>query len=139
MLFDEVISALDPNLSAEVLRVMRRWPWHAAMAVVTHEMGFAREVADRAVMMDQGETSRKRPPADFFTVLRTTKPRAFLQAVIGMDMKAERRADHRSRARLLRLPWWRLSADGSQDAFVIRIHTDGGIAGWAEADRCLPS
>ncbi len=55
MLFDEVTSALDPELVGEVLRVMRQLAADGmTMVVVTHEMGFAREVADRVVMMDEG-------------------------------------------------------------------------------------
>ena len=59
MLFDEVTSALDPELVGEVLRVMRQLAAEGmTMVVVTHEMGFAREVADRVVMMDEGSHHR---------------------------------------------------------------------------------
>ena len=60
MLFDEVTSALDPELVGEVLRVMRQLAADGmTMIVVTHEMGFAREVADRVVMMDEGRHRRR--------------------------------------------------------------------------------
>ncbi len=83
MLFDEVTSALDPELVGEVLRVMKSLAADGmTMAVVTHEMGFAREVADRVVMMDHGEIIEVGTPAEFFD--RPTQPRtqSFLQAVI---------------------------------------------------------
>jgi ABC-type polar amino acid transport system ATPase subunit len=83
MLFDEVTSALDPELVGEVLRVMKTLAADGmTMAVVTHEMGFAREVADRVVMMDHGEIVEIGRPPGFFD--RPTQPRtqAFLEAVI---------------------------------------------------------
>ena len=68
MLFDEVTSALDPELVGEVLRVMRQLAADGmTMVVVTHEMGFAREVADRVVMMDDGLIIEEAPPQQFFT------------------------------------------------------------------------
>ena len=67
MLFDEPTSALDPELTGEVLRTMRQLAdEHMTMLVVTHEMGFAREVASRVVFMDGGELIESRPAAEFF-------------------------------------------------------------------------
>ena len=65
MLFDEVTSALDPELVKEVLDVMRELAGEGmTMIVVTHEMGFAREVADRVVFMDEGVVVEQGPPAE---------------------------------------------------------------------------
>ena len=75
MLFDEVTSALDPELVGEVLRVMRQLAADGmTMIVVTHEMGFAREVADRVVMMDEGLIIEEAPPAEFFDRLQQAHP-----------------------------------------------------------------
>jgi ABC-type polar amino acid transport system ATPase subunit len=83
MLFDEVTSALDPELVGEVLRVMRRLAADGmTMVIVTHEMGFAREVADRVVMMDAGAIVEQAPPAQFFTAPESPRTRAFIDAVI---------------------------------------------------------
>jgi polar amino acid transport system ATP-binding protein len=83
MLFDEVTSALDPELVGEVLKVMRGLAAEGmTMVVVTHEMGFAREVADRVVMMDQGKLVEEGPPEEFFSHPRESRTRAFLDAVI---------------------------------------------------------
>jgi ABC-type polar amino acid transport system ATPase subunit len=83
MLFDEVTSALDPELVGEVLRVMRRLAADGmTMVAVTHEMGFAREVADRVVMMDEGVFVEEGSPDEFFTGPRETRTRTFLEAVI---------------------------------------------------------
>ena len=83
MLFDEVTSALDPELVGEVLRVMKTLAADGmTMAVVTHEMGFAREVADRVIMMDHGEIIEEGPPGDFFGRPSNKRTQAFLQAVI---------------------------------------------------------
>jgi ABC-type polar amino acid transport system ATPase subunit len=83
MLFDEVTSALDPELVGEVLRVMKTLAADGmTMAVVTHEMGFAREVADRVVMMDHGEIVEIGRPPDFFDRPTQPRTRAFLEAVI---------------------------------------------------------
>ncbi len=82
MLFDEVTSALDPELRREVLLVMRQLAAEGmTMLVVTHEMGFAREVADRVVFMDAGEIVEEAPPADFFTAPRQERTRTFLRRV----------------------------------------------------------
>ncbi len=83
MLFDEVTSALDPELVGEVLRVMRQLAADGmTMVVVTHEMGFAREVADRVVMMDEGAIVEEGPPTPFFTTPSNSRTRAFIDAVI---------------------------------------------------------
>jgi polar amino acid transport system ATP-binding protein len=83
MLFDEVTSALDPELVGEVLRVMKALAADGmTMAIVTHEMGFAREVADRVVMMDHGAIVEQGTPAAFFSEPTNERTKAFLQAVI---------------------------------------------------------
>ena len=82
MLFDEPTSALDPELVGEVLAVMKRLALEGmTMIVVTHEMGFAREVADRVVFMDGGEVVEEGPPADVLGAPRTERARAFFQSV----------------------------------------------------------
>ena len=82
MLFDEPTSALDPELVGEVLQVMRDLAAQGmTMMVVTHEMGFAREVADRVVMMDQGRIVESGPPEALFAHPVETRTKSFLQAV----------------------------------------------------------
>ncbi|WP_374621233.1 amino acid ABC transporter ATP-binding protein [Pandoraea sp.] len=84
MLFDEPTSALDPELVGEVLQVMKALANDGmTMLVVTHEMGFAREVADVVVVMDQGRIIEAGPPAQIFTAPREARTREFLQAVIA--------------------------------------------------------
>jgi polar amino acid transport system ATP-binding protein len=83
MLFDEPTSALDPETVGEVLEVMKELAEDGmTMVVVTHEMGFAREVADRVVVLDQGELIEQGPPQQIFS--RPTHPRtkAFLSRVL---------------------------------------------------------
>jgi polar amino acid transport system ATP-binding protein len=83
MLFDEPTSALDPETVGEVLQVMKQLADDGmTMVVVTHEMGFAREVADRVVVLDQGELIEQGPPEQIFS--RPTHPRtqAFLSRVL---------------------------------------------------------
>jgi polar amino acid transport system ATP-binding protein len=83
MLFDEPTSALDPELTGEVLRTMRQLAdERMTMLVVTHEMGFAREVAGKVVFMDQGELIEEQPSADFFAHPRHARTRAFLQHML---------------------------------------------------------
>ena len=83
MLFDEPTSALDPELTGEVLRTMRQLAdEHMTMLVVTHEMGFAREVASRVVFMDGGELIEARPAADFFANPEHPRTRAFLDSML---------------------------------------------------------
>ncbi|QDX41752.1 amino acid ABC transporter ATP-binding protein [Salarchaeum sp. JOR-1] len=79
MLFDEVTSALDPELVGEVLSVMRDLADEGmTMMVVTHEMGFAREVGDRIVLMADGEKVEEAPPAEFFENPETDRAQQFL-------------------------------------------------------------
>ncbi|MFB7471723.1 amino acid ABC transporter ATP-binding protein [Kitasatospora sp. NPDC056184] len=83
MLFDEPTSALDPELVGEVLGVMRDLARSGmTMIVVTHEMGFAREVADRVVFMDQGAVVEAGHPDEVFTAPRHERTRAFLATVL---------------------------------------------------------
>ena len=79
MLFDEPTSALDPELTVEVLRTMRQLAEeHMTMLVVTHEMGFAREVAHRVIFMDDGRIVESADSAAFFEAPRHERTRAFL-------------------------------------------------------------
>ena len=83
MLFDEPTSALDPELTGEVLRTMHQLAdEHMTMLVVTHEMGFAREVASRVVFMDGGELIESRPAAEFFANPQHPRTRAFLDSML---------------------------------------------------------
>jgi ABC-type polar amino acid transport system ATPase subunit len=80
MLFDEVTSALDPELRREVLLVMRQLASEGmTMLVVTHEMGFARQVSSRIVFMDGGRIVEVAPPAAFFGTPHTERAQRFLQ------------------------------------------------------------
>lgn len=80
MLFDEPTSALDPELVGEVLKVMRDLANQGmTMVVVTHEMGFARDVADRVVVMDGGRIVEDSSPTDLFRNPRSQRSRAFLE------------------------------------------------------------
>ncbi|MFT4129660.1 amino acid ABC transporter ATP-binding protein [Labrys sp. (in: a-proteobacteria)] len=86
MLFDEPTSALDPEMVGEVLEVMKELARDGmTMVVVTHEMGFAREVADRVVMMDDGLVVEEAPPETFFTAPRSERSKAFLARVSGTN------------------------------------------------------
>ncbi|MEG2045448.1 MAG: amino acid ABC transporter ATP-binding protein [Comamonas sp.] len=79
MLFDEPTSALDPEMVQEVLDVMRQLAKAGmTMIVVTHEMGFAREVADRVMFFDQGCIAHDAPPAEFFGNPASDRIRAFI-------------------------------------------------------------
>ena len=81
MLFDEPTSALDPELVGEVLRVMRALAGEGrTMLVVTHEMGFAREVSNRVVFLNQGVIEEEGKPADLFTTPRSERLRQFLSS-----------------------------------------------------------
>ena len=83
MLFDEPTSALDPEMIGEVLDVMRDLAQGGmTMIVVTHEIGFAREVADTVVFLDQGCIVESGPPADVLSSPRHERARAFLAAVL---------------------------------------------------------
>ncbi len=84
MLFDEPTSALDPELVGEVLQTMSRLAGEGmTMIVVTHEMRFARQVADRVVFMDQGRIVEQAPPAQFFDKPQTERAARFLTDVLG--------------------------------------------------------
>ncbi len=84
MLFDEPTSALDPEMISEVLEVMTDLAREGmTMICVTHEMGFARSVADRIVFMDQGEIVETATPADFFAAPRTERARTFLGQILA--------------------------------------------------------
>ena len=83
MLFDEPTSALDPEMVGEVLDVMRDLAQGGmTMVVVTHEMGFAREVADRVVFMDGGQIVEEGRPEEIFTRPKEERTRSFLQRVL---------------------------------------------------------
>jgi glutamate transport system ATP-binding protein len=83
MLFDEPTSALDPEMIREVLDVMRDLARDGmTMLVVTHEMGFAREVCDRLVFIDGGRIVEEGPPAEFFANARSERAREFVDKII---------------------------------------------------------
>ena len=82
MLFDEPTSALDPEIVGEVLAVMEELAREGmTMVVVTHEVGFAKRVADRVIMMDAGSIIEDAPPDEFFGNPRQERTRKFLEAV----------------------------------------------------------
>ncbi|MCC2662765.1 MAG: arginine transporter ATP-binding protein [Geminicoccaceae bacterium] len=84
MLFDEPTSALDPEMIKEVLDVMIELAEDGmTMVCVTHEMGFAKSVADLMVFMDQGEVVEKSPPKDFFTNPQSERTRLFLSQILS--------------------------------------------------------
>jgi polar amino acid transport system ATP-binding protein len=83
MLFDEPTSALDPEMIGEVLDVMQELAREGmTMIVVTHEMGFAREVADRVLMMDDGVIIEEGTPEHFFTAPEKERTKAFLSKIL---------------------------------------------------------
>lgn len=83
MLFDEPTSALDPEITGEVLNVMRKLAEeHTTMVIVTHEMGFAREVADRVIFMDNGLIVEEGSPQDIFVNPKSDRLKDFLSSVI---------------------------------------------------------
>jgi polar amino acid transport system ATP-binding protein len=83
MLFDEPTSALDPEMIGEVLEVMKELAREGmTMIVVTHEMGFAREVADRVVMMDEGRVIEQATPEVFFTNPTEERTKSFLAKIL---------------------------------------------------------
>jgi polar amino acid transport system ATP-binding protein len=83
MLFDEPTSALDPEMINEVLGVMKDLARDGmTMLCVTHEMGFAREVADRVVFMDFGEILESAPPLEFFSAPKHERTRLFLKEIL---------------------------------------------------------
>ena len=83
MLFDEPTSALDPEMIKEVLDVMIALAKRdITMIVVTHEMGFAKEVADRAILFDEGELVEEGPPDTFFTEPKHRRTKQFLEQIL---------------------------------------------------------
>jgi len=90
MLFDEATSALDPELVGEVLRTMRQLAEQGmTMLVVTHEMGFARDVADDVVFMDNGLIIERSPPAQIFAQPKEARTRAFLERLLEREGRRE--------------------------------------------------
>ncbi|MNN27434.1 Glutamine transport ATP-binding protein GlnQ [compost metagenome] len=84
MLFDEPTSALDPEMVKEVLDVMGELAEDGiTMLCVTHEMGFARRVADRILFMDQGQVIEQGPPNEFFDNPRHARAKAFLSQILS--------------------------------------------------------
>ena len=83
MLFDEATSALDPEITGEVLNVMKKLADdHTTMIVVTHEMGFAKEVADRVIFMDKGLIVEEGTPEEIFENPKSERLRSFLGAML---------------------------------------------------------
>jgi polar amino acid transport system ATP-binding protein len=86
MLFDEVTSALDPELVGEVLRTMRELAEQGmTMLVVTHEMGFARDVADDVIFMDKGKIVERGAPQTIFEAPKEVRTRAFLERLLDRE------------------------------------------------------
>jgi polar amino acid transport system ATP-binding protein/general L-amino acid transport system ATP-binding protein len=84
LLFDEPTSALDPEMVGEVLDVMRKLAGTGVtMVIVTHEMGFARQVADRVIFMDGGRIVESGTPSDIFDSPKEARTRGFLRAVLN--------------------------------------------------------
>jgi polar amino acid transport system ATP-binding protein len=83
MLFDEPTSALDPEMIGEVLAVMKELALEGmTMIIVSHEMGFAREAADRVVMMDDGQIIEEGTPEHFFTAPTHERTKSFLSKIL---------------------------------------------------------
>jgi len=96
MLFDEPTSALDPELVEEVLHVIKRLTKTGmAKIIVTHEMGFAQDVADRVLFMDLGRIVEEGPPHRMFTAPANPRTRAFLRKIIHRNVMAEDHANIR--------------------------------------------
>ncbi len=86
ILFDEPTSALDPELVGEVLEVMRQLALEGmTMVVVTHEMGFAKEVADRVIFIDEGRIQEEAPPGEFFSNPKNPRLRDFIGKVVSHE------------------------------------------------------
>lgn len=86
MLFDEPTSALDPEVTGEVLGVIKKLgDMDTTMLVVTHEMGFAREVADRVIFMDNGHIIEQGTPEDIFTKPKSERLMTFLKSILRVD------------------------------------------------------
>ena len=83
MLFDEPTSALDPEMVGEVLQVMKELAKEGmTMVVVTHEMGFAREVADRVLFIDEGIVMEEGTPEEIFSNPQNERTKSFLSKVL---------------------------------------------------------
>ena len=83
MLFDEPTSALDPEMVGEVLELMKQLARDGmTMVVVTHEMGFAREVANRVIFIDEGRVQEDEPPEEFFANPKNERLKSFLSKVL---------------------------------------------------------
>jgi polar amino acid transport system ATP-binding protein len=94
MLFDEATSALDPELIGEVLNVMRTLAQDGmTMLIVTHEMQFAEDVADRVIFMDHGRIVDEGPPHELFRSPSHPRTQAFLHAVVDRQVMAETAAE----------------------------------------------
>lgn len=90
LLFDEPTSALDPELVGEVLAVMQRLAETGrTMVIVTHEMGFAKDVADEVVFMDEGRIIEQGPPQEMFTAPKTERAKRFFSSVSQDRSEAE--------------------------------------------------
>ena len=84
MLFDEPTSALDPEMIKEVLEVMIELAGQGmTMLCVTHEMGFAKAVANRVIFMDQGQIVEQSPPEEFFSHPKSDRTKDFLSKILG--------------------------------------------------------
>lgn len=85
MLFDEPTSALDPEMVGEVLDLIRQLADEGmTMVIVTHEMGFAREVATRVMFMDDGQILEENAPGEFFSKPRNARAKEFLSKVLQL-------------------------------------------------------
>ena len=83
ILFDEPTSALDPEMVGEVLELMKELARDGmTMVVVTHEMGFAREVASRVIFMDDGQIKEEAPPEEFFENPKEPRLQEFLSKIL---------------------------------------------------------
>ncbi len=90
MLFDEPTSALDPELIGEVLEVMKQLAREGmTMLVVTHEMGFAREVANRVIFLHEGESVESGPPSQIFDNAQSDRARTFIGSILGRGGRSE--------------------------------------------------
>jgi len=95
MLFDEPTSALDPELIGEVLRVIRQLADEGmTLIIVTHEMNFAREIADRIVMMDDGVIIEEGPPEQIFVNPQNDRTRSFLRTIVERDNNIKEKAEN---------------------------------------------
>ena len=84
MLLDEVTSALDPELVAEVLDVIRELAASGmTMLIATHEMGFARDIANRVCFLEEGRIVEQAPPSELFTAPKDERTQRFLRRIIS--------------------------------------------------------